>query len=84
MWYRTSMKKKPPVDDKQHHVRISHRGYERLAECLRKSPVNSRRQLLDAIIRGCSIAMDVEPMLERRWRKTPNRKKASRARKAGR
>lgn len=85
MWYRVGMKRKPPVtNDRQHHVRISHRSYERLIECLRSSTIKSRRQLLDNLIHKCSKDMGVEKMLMERWNKGANRKKTSRARRAGR
>lgn len=69
------MKRKPPVSaDKQHHVRISQRAFERLEACFKVSTLKSRRQLLDNLISSCSIDMGVEPQLAERWRKAGKRR----------
>ena len=84
MWYHVGMrlhlgmKRKSPIGkDRQHHVRISQRAYERLEACFKASTVKSRRQLLDNLISSCSIDMGVEPALEKHWRKAGRRKKAA-------
>lgn len=77
-------KRKPPISDKQHHVKISQRAFERLNECFRASVFTSRRAMLDSLILSYSQRLEVEPMLERRWRKAGKRKVKSKARRAGR
>lgn len=77
-------KRKAPISDKQHLVKISQRAFERVNECFKVSGLKSRRQLLDNLITSCSINMGVEPKLEKCWREAGKRKKASKASRDGR
>lgn len=78
-------KRKPPiVKGKQHHIRISQQGFERLEACFKASGLKTRRQMLDNLVLGYSVNLGVEPGLQKHWRKAGKRKKASKARRDGR
>lgn len=77
-------KRKPPIGDKQHHVKISDRAFERLNACFEASTLKSRRDFLDNLILSYSKRSGIELMLEKRWREAGKRKKASKARRDGR